>query len=127
MEMKKYIVTKSTPYGQRIYAAGEFLELPDDVEAPATCLAMELQGPSGVLQTGPHYFALVECTRNGVDFKPGEVWPWPFFKEKPPMNLFAPVSERGDFEYQQVGNDPRGELRRKPASVDQAPDTGPTA
>ena len=110
---KAYIVTKSTPCGSHVYAPGQTIEVPEDAELPANVMPLENSGVS----TGPHYFALVEFTRNGITLKPGDVWPWPFSKEAPPANLCAPLSERDQFDFISVDGINKAKLHRK-ASVD---------
>jgi len=108
---KKYIVCKSTPYKDHVYAPGQIIEVPEDAELPANVMAMENSGVS----TGPHYFALKECTRNGITFKVGELWNRPTCQEPAAAGLFAPLEQRSEFEFVEVDGVQRAELhRRKP-------------
>lgn len=110
----RFICVRSDRFGDRIYSPGEILEVELGTEVPAGFMAMELGGPDRTVSTGPYFFALKECSRNGVDFKPGELWPFPAFKGPPPEGLFAPLAERDRYEFLAVSNNPRAELRRKP-------------
>lgn len=115
---ERFICTKSEHFGKRGYAPGEYLEVEAGVEVPAGFMPTVLEGPAGTIQTGPFYFCLKECSRNSRTYFPGELWDRPTFKDKAPAGLFAPLEDRDKYEFIQVSNDPRGELRRKPAPVE---------
>ena len=119
----RYICTRAERYGDKVFAPAEILEEEAGVKVPDAFMPMVLEGPEGTIETGPHFFCLKECSCHGRTFKPGDLWDVYAFQESAPAGLFAPLTERENFEFGAVGNIQRAELRQKPSE----PPTTPTA
>ncbi len=126
MQPKKprYICTRPAPFGSRTYTPGEYLEVEEGAEVPREFMPCTVTGPDGTVETGPYFFALKEYVApDGREFKPGMLWNSPAFLGLPPADSFAPLDQRGDYEWQDVSGVRRVYLCRKPpASPGPSPD-----
>lgn len=77
---------------------GEYLEVPPGTEVPIEFMPLILEGPNGTVETGPHYFCLKACSRNGREYFPGQIWDKYYFKQQPPEGLFAPSEDKDRYE-----------------------------
>ena len=94
----RYICMRVSRVGDRSFQPGEYLSVPPGTEVPIEFMPLLLEGSNGMVETGPHFFCLQECSRHGRTFKPGEIWDRYSFKEPAPEGLFAPVSDRDLYE-----------------------------
>jgi hypothetical protein len=119
MKRIKYICCKSAPFGNRSYSPGEYLEVDEGTEVPRQFMPLVFEGPNGQAESAPFFFALRDCVApDGREFKAGEIFNSPAFLGPPPAGAFAPLAERDQFDWQDVGGVRRVYLRRNPASVD---------
>jgi len=100
-EVQKYICTKWQQVGDRGYAPGEFISVPEGTILPAEFMRCDFVPP-------PYFFALREINRRGRTIRLGELWP---FREPPPAPHFAPLEDRELYEKFKVSNG--FELRKK--------------
>jgi len=111
----RYICCKSAPFGTRHYEPGQYLETDEGVEVPRQFMPCTMTGPNGTVETGPYFFALRDCQApDGREFKAGEIFNSAAFLGLPPEGMFAPLEQRGDYEWQDVSGVRRVYLRRKP-------------
>lgn len=111
--VEQLICTRRTPYRERIYSPGEYLSVDPKLEIPSGFMVTKAKSKDGkTIGTGPFYFCLESCSFRGIDFKPGDLWPFPFYSVPPPTNFFAQLEDRSKYEFIRVGNISRAKLRR---------------
>lgn len=110
---ESYIATVSAEFEGRIYEPGEILSVEEGIEVPIGFMPMILKGTKGEIPTGPYFFCLKECSRNGRTYKPGQLWDRYYFKQQPPEGLFAPLEDKEQYELFTVFHNIR-EYRLKP-------------
>ena len=114
----RYICWRSAPFRMRHYEPGQYLETDEGVEVPRQFMPCTMTGPNGTVETGPYFFALRDCQApDGREFKGGEIFNSAAFLGLPPEGMFAPLEQRGDYEWQDVSGVRRVYLRRKSPST----------
>lgn len=106
----RYVCTRAAQFGSRWFEAGEMIELERGAAVPDGFMPTALEGPEGSVEVRL-FFCLRPCTVGGRAYAPGELWDRP--TEPPPEGVFAPLAERGEYEYVEIGGRRKAELRRK--------------
>lgn len=105
MKKTTYIVKRSVMFGERSYAPGQTVEVPEGKRMPDEFMP--------VVEGGKYYFCIQECSRHGRNFKPPELWDRQSFKELPPMNCFALVEDKPKYEKIMFGGNERRYILKK--------------